>query len=426
MRRGDRLALYSTHCAHNPVTGNRPELLHPLRPFTTDSEEAIQDLTASIRQCGTQMWEPARPNASMTDVVLAVAKSLQGQDLKKDRTHVVLLSPAAYVLHEVSKTYPDLSIHRINSAVFPYRRESDLQDTVCFDACCRNVFASNWNSYQSLPGRIKRILKNARSENPVGELTDISIDLRARSGCEVVDCFGRKDVPKLRLGQVHTIFAEVRVDRSQTQAADLKSANPIFNSSLDVKGLRQELQNAAALGAIKVHLLDVQLYHRNSIHTVDCWNYTEAPFITLRELGALAPPLDNASELYKRVYFHKFVQLTTEEAQDGAKAFLAAPNLRNEEARKVVEHIYHEAKYQAKTRKYEQNFRQKLPLCPGPIDIEPPHEWLLDLWNKRQSKRNGIAAKEEVWSLTDPGAPFFKMNAMEHAQAWLKQDTPGT
>jgi hypothetical protein len=401
MRRGDRLALYSTRCAHNPVTGNRIELLHPLRPFTTDSEEVFQDLTASIRQCGTQTWEPARPNPSMTDVVLAVARSLEGQDLKKGRTHIVLLSPAAYVLHKVSKTYPDLSIHRINPAALPYRREPELQDTVCFDACCRNVFASNWNYYQSLPGHIKRILKNARSENPVGELTDLSIDVRARDGCKLVECFGRKDVPQLRLGQVHSFFAKVRVDRSQTQAADLKSVNPVFNSSLDAKGLRQELQNAAALGAIKVHLLDVQLHHRNSIHTVDCWNYAEAPFIAILELGALAPPPDNASEVYKRLYFHRFVQLTTEEAQNDAESLLAAPNLESQAAVKIIEHIYREAKCQAKIRKYEQNFRQKLPLCPGPIDVEPPHEWLLELWNKRQSKRNGLAAKEEILSLTD-------------------------
>ncbi|KAH4175950.1 hypothetical protein HBI29_034530 [Parastagonospora nodorum] len=401
MQRGDRLALYTTHCVHNTVTGNRPELHYPLRPFTTDSEDVFQDLTASICRCGTQTWQPTRPNPSMTDVVLGVARSLEKEDLKHGRTHIILLSSAAYVLHDISKTLPNLAVHRINPAALPYRREPELQDTTCFDACCKNVFASNWTSYQSVPGRIKRVLKNARSMGPIGELTNVSLDLRAREGCELIEYFGRWDIPHLRLGQVHTVFARIRVYRTRTQSADLQSDNPIFNSSLDVKGLRKNLHNALALGAIKVHLFDVQLYHRNSINTVDCWNYTEAPLITTLELGRLAAPLDNSLDLYKRLYFNKFVQLKTEDAQIEAENLLAILSMDNQAARKVVEQIYQEIKCQVKIREYEQDYRQRLPLCPGPIDIESPHEWLLELWNKRKGKRNGVTVRRGTLSLAD-------------------------
>jgi hypothetical protein len=390
MRRGDRLALYTTHCAHNTVAGNKPELHYPLRSINTDTEEIFQDLTGNVHRFGTQTWEPARPNPSMTDVVLGVARSLIDQAPKKGRTHLILLSPAAYVLHDVSKVFPDLSIHRINPAALPFRRELELQENICFETCCRNVFVSNWTSYQSVPGRIRRIMKNARSKSPVGELTNISIDVRARDGCEVIECFGRKDIPHLRLGQVHTVFAKLRVRKEHTQGVDLDSVNPVFNSSLDVKGLRQELQNAAALGAIKVHLLDVQLYHRNSVHAVDCWNYTEAPLLSIRELGGLAPPFHNALEVCKRQYFHKFTQLTTAEAKNEADNLLAVLDADNEIARKVVECLYQEINCQVQIRKYEQDYRQKLPLCPGPIDTETPHEWFLDLWDKKKDKRHGI------------------------------------
>ncbi|EAT86362.2 hypothetical protein SNOG_06531 [Parastagonospora nodorum SN15] len=346
-------------------------------------------------------WQPTRPNPSMTDVVLGVARSLEKEDLKHGRTHIILLSSAAYVLHDISKTLPNLAVHRINPAALPYRREPELQDTTCFDACCKNVFASNWTSYQSAPGRIKRVLKNARSMGPIGELTNVSLDLRAREGCELIEYFGRWDIPHLRLGQVHTVFARIRVYRTRTQSADLQSDNPIFNSSLDVKGLRKNLHNALALGAIKVHLFDVQLYHRNSINTVDCWNYTEAPLITTLELGRLAAPLDNSLDLYKRLYFNKFVQLKTEDAQIEAENLLAILSMDNQAARKVVEQIYQEIKCQVKIREYEQDYRQRLPLCPGPIDIESPHEWLLELWNKRKGKRNGVTVRRGTLSLAD-------------------------
>jgi len=391
MRRGDRIALYTTHCAHNVVTGNKPELHFPLRPFSTDSEDLFKDLTSNICRYGTQVWEPARPNPSMTDVVLAVVKSLEDQDLKQGRTHIILLSPAAYVLHEVSKSFQDLYIHRINPAALPYRREPELQDTVCFDSCCKNVFVSNWTCYQSVPGRVKRILKNARSKNPVGELTNVSVDLRIREGCELIECFGSKEVPNLRLGQVHTLFVRIRVDKDKTQGVDLNSVNPVFNSSLDVKGLRQELQNAVALGATKVHIFDVQLYHQNSIHTMDSWNYTETPLTLIRELGSLAPPIDAVLEVYKRLYFHKFIQLTTHEARLEADNLLAVLDINKEPARNVLERLAKEINCQQAIRKYERDYRQKLPLCPGPIDIEASHEWLLELWNKKKNKRNGVA-----------------------------------
>jgi hypothetical protein len=399
MRGRDRVALYTTHCVHNTVTGNKPEMHHPLRPFSDDSEHLFEDMTTDICARGTQTWRPARPNPSMTDVVLSIAKSLESQELRKGRTHIILLSPAAYVLHDISKAFTDLCIHRINPAALPYRREPELQDTVCYESCCKNVFVSNWKSYQSVPGRVKRILKNARSMSPIGELTDVSIDLRARDGCELIEVFGSKDVPHLRLGQVHTVFARLRVNKNQTQAVDLDSVNPIFKSSLEVKGLRQVLQNAVSLGAIKVHLLDVQLYHRNSIHTIDCWNYTEAPVVITRELGGLAIPIDTAIETYKRLYFHKFVQLSTNEAKMEADNLLAILDVNNDAARQVVERMRHEITCQAKTRQYEQDFRQKLPLCPGPVELETPHEWLLELWSKRKGKRNGIAESQTVSSL---------------------------
>lgn len=326
----------------------------------------------------------------MTDVVLAVAKSLDGQALKQGRTHIILLSPASYVLHEVSKTFPDLYIHRINPALIPYRREPELQDTVCLDACCKNVFVSNWSSYQSLHGRVKRILKNARSRDPVGQLSDISIDIRTREGCELIETIGSKEVSELRLGQVHTFFVHIRIDRDQVKKIDLHSVNPVFNSSLDVKGLRQDCQNSEAVGASKVHVLDVQLYHRDSINAPDCWNYTETPLTLIREMGDLIPPVDAIAEVYKRHYFHKFGELGIAEALAEADRCIAATGKEDEEARAVLQRMAKEIRYHEAARKYEFTHRQKLPLCPGPIDIEFSHEWLLELWNKKKNKRNGL------------------------------------
>ncbi|KAH7083172.1 hypothetical protein BKA63DRAFT_402981 [Paraphoma chrysanthemicola] len=391
LQRGDRLALFTTHCTHKTVTGNKPEMHYPFRPFSTDSEETLYALTGSIRQCGTQTWDPARPNPSMTDVVHCVARSLEDLEPKKGRSHVILLSPAAYVLHSVSQTFPDLYIHRINPATLPFRREPEMQDTVCSESCCKNVFVSNWSSYQSVPGRIKRILKNARSRVPVGDITDVSIDIRTKESCELLESYGQTDIARLRLGQIHTIICSICVDRNKTQGVDLESINPLFNSSLDKKGLRHDLRIAVSLGAIKVHLLDVQLLHRSSINRADCWTYNEVPLIVVRELGGLASPIDGALEVHRRQYFHKLVQLTTNQAKVEAQSLLAGLDLDSAAARKVLGRMAEELRCQAEARNYEREFRQNLPLCPGPIGLEDSHEWLQQIWNKRKTKRNGVA-----------------------------------
>ncbi|CAO2655627.1 Nn.00g044300.m01.CDS01 [Neocucurbitaria sp. VM-36] len=403
--RGDRTALYTTHCTHHAVTGNRPDLHYPLRPFSADSEEIFRNLTSGIAVCGTQVWKPPRPNPSMAEVILGIARSLENQNLKPGRTHVILLSSGAHILHGISRYFPDLCIHHINPATLPCHRDMTLQDNICTYPCCRNVFISNWTSYQSVTGCMKRIIKNARAEKPVGELTNVSIDVRTRHGCELIESCGSKDIPNLRLGQVHTLLVRIRITRAETQGVDLDTDNPVLSSSLDIKGLRQDLKNSIATGAIKVHLFDVQTLHRNSLHAVDCWNYTETPLVVIREMGGLAPPLDTSMEVYKRQYFQKLVQLKTKEAKAEAQNLLSQLDGANGQAKKYIQHITKEIDCHQAIQDYEQSYRQKLPLCPGPITVESaPHDWLMDESNRKKSKRKGVAVVkkgEEMQGLID-------------------------
>jgi len=390
------LALYTTHCTHHDVTGNRPEQMFPIRPIRADTNETIRELAGHIAQSGTQLWDPPRPNPSMTDVILCIARSMQGEHLKQGRTHVILLSPASHVLHGVSNFFPDLYIHQINSAILPYCSGPELQDPICLDRCCESVFASNRSKYQSTSGRIKSIVKNARVGKPVGELTELSIDIRTKAGCELISCHGSTEVPQLRLGQLQTIFLHIRVTKPETQSVRLDSTNRIFNSSLDANGLRQELLNSFHVGADKVHLLDVQVLHRNSIHEPRSWMYTESPLVVIRELGGLTPPKDTSVEVYKRLYFYKLTHAPKDDIRLAAKGTMDTLSDTCEEVKKMVERMSKEMEYYAAVHDYEKTFRQRLPLCPGPIDIEVSHDWLMDLWNRVKARRNGIEGLERL------------------------------
>ncbi|XPS92227.1 hypothetical protein M3J09_001631, partial [Ascochyta lentis] len=287
-------------------------------------------------------------------------------------------------------------IHQINPAAVPYRPLPNIGDMGCNDECCENVFISNWNHFQSLPGRIKCILKYARSARPVGEITKVCIDVRAKDGCEVIECLGAKDIASLRLGQVHTIFARLRITRSATKEIDLRSSNPVFNSSLDAKDLRLQLQNAVAVGAVKAHLLDVQVYYQNTLHEKDCWNYSETPFLVVRDLGGLAPPINTAVEVYRRQLFQNFVRLDADTAKTEAQALLSTFTEDQDPSKKLVQRIAKEVDRHQRVLDYEREHRQKLPLCPGPITVDAsPHEWLVEAWNRKKSKRQGVAVVKE-------------------------------
>jgi hypothetical protein len=382
LQEGDRLALYTTNCTHHPISGTRPDLLWPIRPFSVDTPSKIRELTISIGERGTQTWHPPRPNPPMADIVIGVAKSLENRKLRDGRTHLILLSPTLHVLHDVSKALSSLYIHQISPAVLPCRSNALSTVSKCYDACCKNVFVSNWDSYQSPHSAMKRIIYQARSERPVGKITRVSIDIETKKGCELLEYIGTQSIPVLHLGQVHTLFARVRVIRSEVQEMMLRSDDDTCDLLLD-EPLRQELEKAVAVGAANAHLFDVQVLHRDSLHGAGYWSYSESPLCVVQGLGDSVPPSGFTAEVYNRHIFHRFTRLDLAAARTEVDEVLAIlPNHSNPVLMAIAQEIDHHDEIL----QYEVEFRQKLPLCLGPVPIEPSdHEWLTDIWSGQKS-----------------------------------------
>jgi hypothetical protein len=392
LSRGDRVALYTTHCTHNTVTGTIPDIMFPLRPFCGDTESIIREMINDIGACGTQTLNPPRPNPTMSDVVLAIAKSLESKDISQDRTHMILLTPTTNILHAISETFPHLYIHQMSPAVLPYHRSKELHDEMCDEPCCKNVFVSNWAHYQSLSSRIKQIIRDARSAKPLGRISNVHVEIRPNKGCEVVEVEGSSEVGCLRLGQAHSFFVRVRVARSEIQELNLGSSDPILNSSLSGTPL-QDLRNAQAVGATNVHLLSVQVLHQNSLNPANCWSYTEAQLVITKNLGGLAFPINMSAELYKRQFFHRFSKLgaDADSAQLELETLAAATPDTFEELKQLIQRMVKEIRWHKTVLEYETTSRQKLPTRPGPICMDTPHDWLVEMWDETKNKRRGLA-----------------------------------
>lgn len=393
LRVGDRVALYTTHCNRNTISGIRPELHYAISPVDTAGGAITDRFTRLIDQYGTQQWTPVRPNPPMAEVILCVARSMAGQELKIGRTHIILLSPVPHVFHKVSEKFPDLYVHQINPASLPYYRNTDKRDLLCKSSgsCCENVVVSNLATYQTFPDRIKQIVNNARTKKPLGELKQVSIDVRSREGCEVLEICGDSRIPTLRLGQIHTLFVRIRVERYKAKDVNLQSTDPVLNSGLDVNGLRQKLLSAHSLGAFNVHVLDVRVNHHDALHSHNAWAYVEAPLLLYRTLGCLSAPKCHTLEVNTRYIFHKLTQLSPTTAKEEALNILTSLS-DGDRLRPILKKFILEVSRHVVIQEYELNSRQKVPLCPGSVDMEPKsHLWLEDV-SRRPVRRRATAS----------------------------------
>jgi hypothetical protein len=392
MGRSDRVAVYTTHCTHASVTGTIPEVIYPLHPLCNDTQEVVQDLLEGIKACGTQTWDPPRPNPTMSDVILAVAMSLKDKDIRHGRTHIALLTPTTNTLHKVSETFPELYIHQINPAVLPYSYKDEVKEDVCEGQCCKNVFISNMTHYRSLPSRIKQIIRYARSQKSFGDMTNVRVEVDPKEGCELLEFQGTGDVGNMRLGQVHSVFVLIRATRSDTQEIDLDTADPLLKSSLDAYDLRQDLRNAKAVGATNAHLLSVRVTYQNSLYPSNHWTTTESQLVLTKDLGSLALSSDMSLELYRRQLFHYFSRLHVDAAEAEIYPLALSTPDKFKELRKLLERMAVEISWQRATHNYEAQARQKIPSCIGPVCVANPHDWLMEKWAAKKNMHQDMVA----------------------------------
>lgn len=392
LTRGDKVALYTTHCTHPTMAGTLPDMMYPLRLVDGDTARIFRDLATEIDKCGTQAWDPPRPNPTMADVVIAILKSLGFQDVNYHRTHVVLLSPTMNAMHRLSGTFPSVHVHQINAGSLPYSPGEEQRPRVCPGTCCKNVSITNWTHFQSTSGRIRQIIRYGRCEKPVGEITNVGVDIRMREGCRILEQKGSSDIDCLRAGQIHTLYLRVRVDLVDAQEPDIDSFDAGLDAGSYLDDLKQDLRNCKTLGASKVHVLTVQVTYHNTLHPKGCWNYFESHLLLVKDLGRLSVPNDMAPELYQRLLFSNLCQLGAREAKKELEK-LAMSSLYNKlVVRKILEPMAREIYHRMVVLEYEMSSRQKIPSCPGPIDISAaPHEWLIEKWNAKKNKRKGMA-----------------------------------
>ncbi|KAF1956959.1 hypothetical protein CC80DRAFT_51776 [Byssothecium circinans] len=395
LNRGDRVAVFATHCNHyGLVTGTDPEILYPLSDITQETQKTVQELINDIQDSGVQAWNPPRPNPTMFEVVLAVAKSLECSRSRADRTHVIVLSPIMNVLHGISATFPHLYVHQYNPSVLPYCYNGLPQNQMCTDACCSNLFAYNYLYHKNPAGTMRQIIRNARSEKPGGSIENMHVDIKPRRGCEVLDYEGSRDLPYLRLGQTYTFFVRLRVSPSATEEVLLDSKDPILNSSLNATFMRQNLRSIKAAGGSMAHLLAVQLLHQSVLSSYETWSFTESQLLVFKDQGRMTTPSNTSVDYFKRRLFYEFSKMGNKKAKEEIEK-IAVSEVNHPDVKKLIRNISTEIARQELIIDYEINVRKNMAPLLGPVGVNPVHQWRLDSREEinRERRRRELAAE---------------------------------
>ncbi|KAF2193772.1 hypothetical protein K469DRAFT_745252 [Zopfia rhizophila CBS 207.26] len=232
LRGSDRFALFTCHGSENDSSMSTHCALHPLGVYSKDVFDTELDAIKI------QQLDPLKPNPTIAETVLSVLRSLQPTDCNNmadaSRTHVFVLSPMFGNFSEVYAQYPAIHVHHINPARCPFRNhaeecrvEKERRESDVYPDC---FVVSNWNVYQSVYNRLRRIFNYARLEKPTGSIHDVEISIQPKEGFKIQGVAGNLKVSSLRLGEVHTVFCEVKIN--PTQRLELCSAQAKYRSSL--------------------------------------------------------------------------------------------------------------------------------------------------------------------------------------------------
>ncbi|ORY12820.1 hypothetical protein BCR34DRAFT_586904 [Clohesyomyces aquaticus] len=203
LNQNDRIAVYTTH----KTTPQAKEIFLPneLCPLQSLKRPNLREKIAEL-----QFHERQRPEGTLHRALVTLAKSFRqttnpdprnGQRDGANRAHVVILSSGDIAVDKLSKAFPQLGFHHLNPGLRKSHKNKPRAGNVT-------------PSPNDLEESIATLIENSRREDPIDELLDVNISLLPRRGCrvEVEGGASLTSIPRIRVGDVHVLFATIRVD----------------------------------------------------------------------------------------------------------------------------------------------------------------------------------------------------------------------
>ncbi|KAK7523712.1 hypothetical protein IWZ03DRAFT_410557 [Phyllosticta citriasiana] len=307
----DRIAVFCTSCRHFPnVAKSSGCLLHPLGPANLAS---IRNEIASIKSLAEQ---PPPASSDLRETLLEAIKVLNEpsdrsvEPLRRERSHVFVLSPRMIGQNLANEGLDVLKLHCVCTAAIPYHQTTcPASNEWILPLALRLNFEQTGvakTDCDHLSTQVADVLAYARMGNSPGHITDLQLHIRSSTGCAVESMLGTLSCEILNPGKTMSTLVRVKVPA-------IVPPSPKTPTSLvrNVDGALADLE--MLLGETVTKLFTVKAYYRQSL-------FPENNFVTvesscqIKRRNPLSPwsislPTDMfralraEAELYKRFVF---------------------------------------------------------------------------------------------------------------------------
>lgn len=225
----DRMAIISTYCSHQKqVRACVARGLHPVFRLETLTAQGLREkpVLKAMKDIGHKLDHsiPKVLNPSMEQLVRAALEMLHQRNPAK--THVFVLSPRYTDFRKLVEEDQDIQVHQVNPVESAYR----VAGTSC--PSYERATTTNFEAYVSLLKHVKQLIGYTRYEKPLGQVSDIVVEIVPQPGCTLLVPREPVRLSSLQLGQQRSLFVNINVDLKSVKSKDLCTTKVRYKTSV--------------------------------------------------------------------------------------------------------------------------------------------------------------------------------------------------
>ena len=267
----DRLAILctSTLSEHSPVAANNTTVW-PLSPVRTSKLKKVLDgLSGSKDRMSSLSWENATKAA--TDMVLqSPVLDMETEIVQDTFGMVIILTAAGANIPRQSLLHESLQFHVVCPLNVPQSSFGSIQcngwkirsattNLPCIVKSTRNIEAN------SLVRKLHDLIQHARSGKSAGNLSFLSLDVKAASNCSILQVMGQTDFMTLQPGEEHTVIVRVKMNGSLDRNGLLRRAVTMPEMGQDTIDILDKLDEMLFLSPKPMKILSARLRYKHSL-----------------------------------------------------------------------------------------------------------------------------------------------------------------
>ena len=267
----DRMAVLCTSNSNenSSIDANNTTTWPLSRVRTTKLKRVLDGLSGSKERMCSSSWENAIGAAA--DMLLqSPVLDLETEIVQDTFGMVIVLTAAGANIPRQSMVHESLQFHVVCPLNVPQSKFGMIQcngwkirsattNLPCIVKTTRNIETN------SLVRKLHDLIQHARSGRCAGNLSFLSLDLKAASNCSVQEVMGQTDFMTLQPGEEHTVLVKVKMNGSLDRNGLLRRAVTMPEMGQDSIEILDKLDEMLCLSPKPMKILSARLRYKHSL-----------------------------------------------------------------------------------------------------------------------------------------------------------------